>query len=94
MANRQLENSQWTQLHSKNTDLLFKKSQSSKFKEKTDGFKALWISRTIYDWHFLLKSTQFEKTGSIGIFFREVCIPFNKGNDWIQEEIKSQTAKP
>ena len=66
IANRQLEKSQGTQVNRKNTDLFFRKSLSfgiSK-KEKMDAVKALWISRTIYDWVFFIKLTQFEKAGS------------------------------
>ena len=41
------------------------KKLSNFTKKKIDGFKALWNSRLIYDDTCFIKSTQFEKNGSI-----------------------------
>ena len=62
IANRQLEESMNASEQKKITDLFFEKMSN----RKTDGFKALCISTTIYDWRlFEKKRTQFENTGSI-----------------------------
>ena len=53
IANRQLENVQWTQVNRKNTDLFLERISTFDIqRKKIDALKALWHSTKIYDWHF------------------------------------------